>query len=872
MAVNLSPVGGVAAQFFTNTGAVLTGGKLYTYLAGTTTPATTYTTSAGNVAWANPVVLDAAGRVPSSGEIWLTDGVSYKFLLKDSNDVLIATYDNIRGINSVDAEDVIYTPLGTGAVATSVENKLNQYVSAFDFMTAQQIADVQAGTAAIDVTDGVQRAISSGVGAVYFPAGVYKITSEVTLVSNLLMYGDGQGKTTLLFYKASNPVTSQFMLAARRLQNILIEKMTIKSNAFADGLFNVGTYNAGPPKTYTGTYNGNINGFLISSCSNVTVQDCEITGFNYDGIRVSVEGGVVATDYNYNLTFDNIYGHHCLVTPIDILGTRNFKVVNSTLTDNGNFTANYIDGGAGYGVALGRSPAITQLRSFGGLCANNFCARNARHGIDVHAGGNIVIQGNVIEDNLLQGISVQDNSGSADDTFVGDVTVADNSIYHTDWVESRYPLITWVDSVTERDDSCPIFVSQVGAGLLQNAIVTGNSVRSWRFRQLVNNVAGTDLIGFLAVWVVNNTVIANNSFEQTNVSYLPSFGFDVTAVKAEFSANSWVAKQRSTVSKSFFIFNITGDATVSGNHFELQNIYSDQGTTQVAYPMFKDGTGEIAFTGNTIVQSSQGTRGSLWYTTSTDQRWGFNGILSSNVGNMLKVAGSTWMEYASRIKGSLSIYASNAGAGRYDGFSSGNAFLIGANTTQLENVLADMPFCESGLTFYVLDQVDFGLTSPITIPVWQDNIRFGGNSADNTNSMTKTAGFTTTGAGLYFFKCPDNSRNIDFEYLYFKSASIAGIVYKARNVNYSAFEPTNAAASGVIFSQQSGFCRTNRFKGGYAAITAERASAIVSQLNDSDATQPTYGLVSDSSAIYKNSTQPTGSTANTLTQNGGTIA
>ena len=37
MAVFLSPVGGVAAQFFTNTGAVLTGGKLYSYAAGTTT-------------------------------------------------------------------------------------------------------------------------------------------------------------------------------------------------------------------------------------------------------------------------------------------------------------------------------------------------------------------------------------------------------------------------------------------------------------------------------------------------------------------------------------------------------------------------------------------------------------------------------------------------------------------------------------------------------------------------------------------------------------------------------------------------------------------------------------------------------------------
>ena len=104
MAVFLSPVGGVAAQFFTNTGAVLTGGKLYTYLAGTTTPAVTYTTIAGTTARTNPVVLDSAGRVPGSGEIWLTT-VSYKFILKDSNDVLIATYDNISGIGALTVQN-----------------------------------------------------------------------------------------------------------------------------------------------------------------------------------------------------------------------------------------------------------------------------------------------------------------------------------------------------------------------------------------------------------------------------------------------------------------------------------------------------------------------------------------------------------------------------------------------------------------------------------------------------------------------------------------------------------------------------------------------------------------------------------------------
>lgn len=130
MAVNLSSLGGAGWQFFDNNGTPLAGGLLYTYVAGTTTPETTYTTSAGNVANANPVVLNSAGRVPS-GEIWLTVGVSYKFVLKDSDNVLIGTYDNVPA--SPDASLVTYTPAGAGAVTTTVQAKLRQTVSVQDF-------------------------------------------------------------------------------------------------------------------------------------------------------------------------------------------------------------------------------------------------------------------------------------------------------------------------------------------------------------------------------------------------------------------------------------------------------------------------------------------------------------------------------------------------------------------------------------------------------------------------------------------------------------------------------------------------------------------------------------------------------------------
>lgn len=99
MSVNLSPLGGVAAQFFNNDGVPLAGGFIYTYLAGSNTAAATYTTGAGTIAHSNPIVLDSAGRVPT-GEIWLTDTLAYKFVIKDSSNALIGTYDNIVGINS----------------------------------------------------------------------------------------------------------------------------------------------------------------------------------------------------------------------------------------------------------------------------------------------------------------------------------------------------------------------------------------------------------------------------------------------------------------------------------------------------------------------------------------------------------------------------------------------------------------------------------------------------------------------------------------------------------------------------------------------------------------------------------------------------
>lgn len=196
MAVNLSPVGGVAGQFFDNNGNPLTGGKLYTYAAGTTTPQATYTSAAGVIAHSNPIILNAGGRVPN--EIWLTDGLEYKFALYDANNVLIGTWDDIIGINSnfvnfVSSEEVQIATAGqTVFTLTTMQyqpgtNNLVVYVDGVNQVEGGSYSYVETNSTTVTFTSGLH------VGAVVKFVSAEVLSTNVTDASTTVYTPPGSG-------------------------------------------------------------------------------------------------------------------------------------------------------------------------------------------------------------------------------------------------------------------------------------------------------------------------------------------------------------------------------------------------------------------------------------------------------------------------------------------------------------------------------------------------------------------------------------------------------------------------------------------------------------------------------------------------------
>src|SRR5688500_9557484 len=89
-------------QFFDNSGNPLSGGKLFSYVIGTSTKKTTWSNADLSIQNTNPIILDDAGRC----SIALTDGEQYKCVLCPADDTdpptnPIATWDKVKSPQSL---------------------------------------------------------------------------------------------------------------------------------------------------------------------------------------------------------------------------------------------------------------------------------------------------------------------------------------------------------------------------------------------------------------------------------------------------------------------------------------------------------------------------------------------------------------------------------------------------------------------------------------------------------------------------------------------------------------------------------------------------------------------------------------------------
>jgi hypothetical protein len=307
MAVSLSPFAGAGWQFFTDNGVPLTGGKLYVYLAGTTSPATTYTNSTGATANTNPIILNSAGRL--ANEIWLTVGLNYKFILKTSVDTQIGSWDNIPAgttdvadlqaalASSTGAGMIGYIQGGVGSVATTVQEKLRETVSVFDFMTATQIADVQAGTASIDVTIAITNALNNTSGSIYFPSGEYKITSTLTVPKGVSIYGSSYENVIINAYSLVDSDAVFYLTGGDQFSTI--DNIQFKGQASGSKSIGIKVTN-GYSVSYTNLRFTNMSyGLLLDEAGSCLIQNCTFTNCLF-GAKCTGGSGYTFAFNNFN--------------------------------------------------------------------------------------------------------------------------------------------------------------------------------------------------------------------------------------------------------------------------------------------------------------------------------------------------------------------------------------------------------------------------------------------------------------------------------------------------------------------------------------------------------------------------------------------
>ena len=175
-----------------------------------------------------------------------------------------------------------YDQGSTGAINRPFNIKLQESVSVMDFGAV--------GDGIADDTAAIQSALNSGAGSIYFPKGVYKITSALSVTTKMTIYGSGRDTSTIV---------------CTGCNGIVYATGELWSNVYDLGIQQAVSYTTTP------------NSYIAFSVTDGTLKS---ENYIYKNLYIVGFGTAFQIKQMWQTTFDTVYVLNCHVG-IDTLGT-----------------------------------------------------------------------------------------------------------------------------------------------------------------------------------------------------------------------------------------------------------------------------------------------------------------------------------------------------------------------------------------------------------------------------------------------------------------------------------------------------------------------------------------------------------------------
>jgi len=472
MAYSLSPW--LKPRFFiTGTNRPLAGGLMYTYKAGTTDPAKTYSDDTGTEN-TNPIQLDSDGQC----DLFLDDAVSYRIILKNSAGVTQFDKDRIASIGSTQVQSfnsIAALRLRSGTTIANAAKTLGYYAAGDGggnsfYWDGTSTATDNAGTVikptavsgagrwlAVNsaiVTDaqfGVLRSavtsdhifIQSAIDSFGAAGGVIKITGDcylnqrLILKDNITIEGGGVGAFKPCTVWAT-PLNYQMLTALRDdagatpHKNIRIQNLKV-----------TGKLNGAVP-----SHANDSSVIELEYCDNCIVDNVEVLASNDSCIRISgYKKGIVSfesilTNPDFGFSHNNTVSN-CRVSGgyigIELVGGARCNVLNSEVLDS------YVHGirlaGGGWDSVVSNNRVVSCANGGGfGVGLYIDCVKNLVvdcNNIDVLPNGNAAIsfglgQNVTVTNNMCMNLSITDSVIGSVTRFITGLIIGANTVVSGD--------------------------------------------------------------------------------------------------------------------------------------------------------------------------------------------------------------------------------------------------------------------------------------------------------------------------------------------------------------------------------------------------------------------------------------------------------